>query len=354
MAKRVLLAAAVAVVVLVPGCLSSEPASGGATKVEFAVDETMNRVVVQGGSLPRDAAAAEWDDFALRLASNGDVAVGGAGGSHNRRPVSDGSVRVRPVGAVLVADVGADVNVGDWIEFCGDSTSPPPPILIVESGTGKTVFEARFTTLARCPTSPREAGISEQAKEPVAPAEDAVPGAGAASVALVSLAGLSVIAVTAPRWGWRFLAFLGGFSRLRRDDLLEQRHRQAIHEAVTSDPGARAADIRRRIEMRRTTFFYHVRRLRASRLIELERHGGRIYLFPPQGGRPIPHPLDTGILRIAAQPEGASLGVLASSLNTSASTVHRRLRALEASGLLKRRAEDPRNVRWYVVQTSST
>ncbi|HEX9816968.1 MAG TPA: helix-turn-helix domain-containing protein [Candidatus Thermoplasmatota archaeon] len=188
---------------------------------------------------------------------------------------------------------------------------------------------------------------------PVFPGTPVIPGPGIAAVAGGALLAIGILVPRgvdrAPRLFGAPLAILSGFSRLKKNELLDHETREEIVEAITSSPGRTAASVRKALGLSRTTFFYHLRRLEQEGLVRVARRGAQLYLETPAifAGRTEPATVEARIFRAAVEAPGMAAADYARMLQLHERTVRHHLLSLERRGELRSERASARNVHWF-------
>ncbi len=185
----------------------------------------------------------------------------------------------------------------------------------------------------------------------------ALPGAGLALGVAGTGAGLGwsawwfrrVEPVSRPLWA--SFAFMGGFSRLQKDKLLYHGTREEIVESVRSGPGRTAGEVRRDLEIARSTFYYHLRRLEAQGLLRAQRGEGWVRLYPVGGPGPIapiplgPTALGTQVLQRVQSDPGRTAAEYARLLDKPPRSVRYQVQQPVRQGLLCEERTTARTIR---------
>lgn len=176
---------------------------------------------------------------------------------------------------------------------------------------------------------------------------EAPPGAGDDGSGLGGAAwtGLAV-ATGALGWvGTRGLSSL--YSRLGREDLLEDETRRLIHEHVHERPGVSLADIASGHDKHRSTLAYHLERLEEMGFVETRTTPSGLVAFPPKS--PLVDDAETlakgqaiELVETVIDDPGAHLTAYADELGVAKSYVSRLARELEEAGFLDRTREGRR------------
>jgi predicted transcriptional regulator len=155
------------------------------------------------------------------------------------------------------------------------------------SGGGRTGFEGRAVvlegvfrvheSLAKVPLDPGSQGrVEAQAEGDVRLASlDFAPTSPGDATPLVVSVSLGAVVLLALVWAAKNLGSIVGlfYSRLRRDHALDNRNRDAVHEAVLQNPGLDLSELAALTGLHRTTVFYHVQVLHRVGLVSTLRHG---------------------------------------------------------------------------------
>jgi DNA-binding MarR family transcriptional regulator len=176
---------------------------------------------------------------------------------------------------------------------------------------------------------------------------------------LIAMAGLGVKLVDRyPSWFSGPRAWIANYTRLDRQDLLDDPTRQAILEAARSDPGVEATSVRETVDVARSTFFYHVHKLEREDLLDVERSRGRLFLSAPGVRPPDAAPqLTEGERELVAavtESPGQSATAYADAVNASPRTVRDRLKRLERHGHLECERVDAHTHRWRPAKARGT
>lgn len=194
------------------------------------------------------------------------------------------------------------------------------------------------------PIAPAEA----EAPSPVAPASEAVkedvplPIAAVAGIAIATVSGGAGL-VLAP--GWRSalvkllkrFGWLGLFSRIAQEDILNHERRAELLEFVRNNPGERVENVRRALGFSNGSMHYHLRVLNARDLVRVHREGIVARLFPA-GPRIQPAPYVPTIRRkyleaLAVRP-GITQRELASTMGVSERMVSYHVGTLAEQGFV--------------------
>ena len=206
-------------------------------------------------------------------------------------------------------------------------------------------------TATRRPGQPLQG--EDASESPVFPGTPVIPGPGIAAVAAGALLALGLVLPRgvdrAPRMFGMPLAVIAGFSRLKKNELLDHETREEIIEAVNAEAGRTAAGVRTALGLSRTTFFYHLRRLEQEGLVHLERRGAQVYLRPPTISPILPAvtTIAARVLRAAEDAPGLAAADYARMLALHERTVRHHLLNLERQGQLRAQRESARTVHWF-------
>lgn len=171
-------------------------------------------------------------------------------------------------------------------------------------------------------------------------------------LALVTRSGARLGVDRKPTWFAPAFAFVGAFSRIQKDQLLAHATRDQIVAAVEATPNASAADLRRVLDVPRSTFFYHVERLERDGLLRVQRTGGQAFLAPGAGAASAAAPasaLDQRLLEAAREEPGKSAAAYAQRLHANRRTILHHLQDLERRQLVTRFQVNARDVRWGIL-----
>lgn len=180
--------------------------------------------------------------------------------------------------------------------------------------------------------------------------DEAEPGAwtlvagGAAAVGLVAVWRVERLQYRA----W-WLAAVAGFTRIRRERVLDHERRRLILEAITTEPGIHLGALRRELELGTGALVHHLRILQREGVVEARRRGNRVQFVPVGHRGPvlrIPGPLQQRLLDIVQETPGLSQTELAQRLEQPRNTVAYHINQLVGEGRLQRRREG-RVVRHY-------
>lgn len=148
---------------------------------------------------------------------------------------------------------------------------------------------------------------------------------------------------------WRWLALVGGFSRIARPNVADHAARDGILQAVQSSPGIESAELRHRLGLPRSTFFYHVRRLERERMLVVRQTGARLTLALPGAvvahEQLLPPAIQDLVAAVRASP-GVTTDAVASQLRLPRRTTAHRLARLERDGFVARVEDGARPARW--------
>lgn len=185
------------------------------------------------------------------------------------------------------------------------------------------------------------------------PSRAPVPSATAPAVGLVGLGSGPVRLSLAPTpavelpWtlGFAVVAAVPAlllYRRLRRAEVTDHHHREAILDEVRSDPPATVADLAGLLDLDYKTVEHHVRVLEDFGLVEPRRRGQLRQLYPAGEAPPeLPEPLAgehgtaLALLRIVAEKPGLTQAEAAQRLDVARSTVAWHVDRLAEKGLLR-------------------
>lgn len=126
------------------------------------------------------------------------------------------------------------------------------------------------------------------------------------------------------------------FSRLERDEALENPRRSLILRHVEEHPGCRFHELKRELDLTHGVLVHHLRVLARERLLILDRDGRRLRIRLP--GQRLPPPLDPQLARLVetvrASP-GLSIKEAAERLGWTRRTTSYRVEALVRRGALR-------------------
>ncbi|HVL86943.1 MAG TPA: winged helix-turn-helix transcriptional regulator [Candidatus Thermoplasmatota archaeon] len=185
------------------------------------------------------------------------------------------------------------------------------------------------------------------------PGQEYPPMALAAGAGAVGLAAL-LAGVPAAKFGLLKFAVVPLYTRLRRPDVVEHRHRERLLSEVRGDPGVDATELKRRTGLAWGTIVYHLSVLERERLVSSLREG-RHRRFFPQGeiDHGLREPLAvlrneraSHVLSAIRGAPGLAQKDLSRATGLTPSTVHWHVERLLDAGLVWRRHEG-RQVSYY-------
>lgn len=164
--------------------------------------------------------------------------------------------------------------------------------------------------------------------------------------------GLGATLLAALYWAWPALkGFVGGFSRIQEDKLLDHPTRRKVFDLIKASPGIHGAELTRILAVAPGRVRYHVRRLEEGGAIITKRHGHVQCHFLRSGGVSgidgVLAARSSGaqaLLQAIAEHPGAAQAILAQHAGLAISTIHHHLTQLERVGLVLRRRQGHRKV----------
>jgi DNA-binding MarR family transcriptional regulator len=162
---------------------------------------------------------------------------------------------------------------------------------------------------------------------------------GASSAAIVIAAGLSMYAGTEPGKYRLLMLAIPLYTRLNRDNVLDNETRGMIRGCIISEPGIHFKELRRRLDLSNGTAVHHLATLEREGVIK-SRTDGVYKRFYPAGMKlgdlpaKLPH-LQAVILEVVRRKEGLSQREVADALEASYYTVHRHINRMAESGILR-------------------
>ena len=140
---------------------------------------------------------------------------------------------------------------------------------------------------------------------------------------------------------YRLLAvlFLPLYTRLHKEEVLDNEKRGMIRGAIASDPGIHYSELLRRLDMSNGNAAHHLQTLEREGLI-WSRNDGRLKRFYPAGMKLADVPvnlnrLQTAIFETLREHDGLSKSELARALEASFPTIHRHVARLAAMGVVR-------------------
>ncbi len=147
-------------------------------------------------------------------------------------------------------------------------------------------------------------------------------------------------------WLWPAIksgGFVGLFSRLRRDELLEHPNRAALYDAIRAQPGIHHVALVRLLGKGKGVVAHHLRKLEAGGLVTVHRSAGKTCYFVPGSTHhglmvALPHVSEAGrrVLAFVCAHPGAVGSEVAASLGLAKSTLSYHVARLREAGLLDR------------------
>ena len=133
--------------------------------------------------------------------------------------------------------------------------------------------------------------------------------------------------------------FLPLYTRLHKEEVLDNEKRGMIRGAIASDPGIHYSEILRRLDMSNGNAAHHLQTLEREGII-WSRNDGRYKRFYPAGMKlaEIPanlNPLQTDIFEMLQERDGLSKSELARALEASFPTIHRHVGRMAAMGVVR-------------------
>lgn len=132
------------------------------------------------------------------------------------------------------------------------------------------------------------------------------------------------------------------YRRLRRPDVLDHDHREAILDRLAEDAPATVGSLAEALDLDYKTVEHHVRVLRDFGLVEARRRGRHRALYPADDAPPeLPDPLAgehataLAVLRLVAEEPGLTQSQVAQRLDVARSTVHWHVQRLAEKDLLR-------------------
>jgi len=169
--------------------------------------------------------------------------------------------------------------------------------------------------------------------------------------ALVVVGGGLALALSTDIGRWKFfLLMIPLFSRIRRDDVLDNFERGRIYQYILINPGDYFSHIKEMLDLNSGTLTYHLKVLEQREFIK-SRTEGRLKRFYPFGMRIDGGPhrdIQTRILELLAMNPNLSQKEIAKALGIHVSTVNYHINMMVGAGLL--RSERRERVQRYEVQ----
>ena len=179
----------------------------------------------------------------------------------------------------------------------------------------------------------------------------------------ISILGVSLAGITLPllteTWLYLFSAFcvsiLPLYTRLDKEDVLDQFVRGQIYGYIKTNPGAHYNQIRREIDVKNGTLAYHLRVLEKTELIKSRKEGVRYRAFYPVGHK-FPKKerfrltnLQYRILKTIEKNEGLTQKDISAHLQKKPQTINYNIKVLQKAGLIELKRIG-RKSRCYVVE----
>ena len=186
------------------------------------------------------------------------------------------------------------------------------------------------------------------------------PGGGAWLTAALVVGGVGAASAVAigriERVRYRFWSALAaaGFTRIRRDRVLEHERRELILGAITAEPGVHLGALARDLDLATGTLVHHLRILQQAGLVQVRRQGNRVHFVPAGHRGPLPavrSDLQKRILAMLGANPGLSQSDLALKLEEPRNTVAYHVRRLAEDGQVHVR-RDGRTARHYLAEPS--
>ena len=141
------------------------------------------------------------------------------------------------------------------------------------------------------------------------------------------------------RYRLLLVIFLPLYTRLHKEELLDNEKRGMIRGAIASDPGIHYSEILRRLDMSNGNAAHHLQTLQREGLI-WSRNDGRFKRFYPAGMRLADVPvrlnrLQAAIFETLGERDGLSKSQLALALEASFPTIHRHVGRMAQMGVLR-------------------
>jgi len=152
------------------------------------------------------------------------------------------------------------------------------------------------------------------------------------------------------KWGLLIL-FLPLYTRIKKEELLDQPTRYKIYGYIIGNPGAHFGLIKAELELGSGQLVYHLRQLQKANMIYSREDGVKKRFYPahvPKPRRGIPHISDIQekILGIIKNNSGISQKKVASSVGISRQVAGYHLAIMEDKGIIKKEVVG-RNARYY-------
>jgi DNA-binding transcriptional ArsR family regulator len=151
---------------------------------------------------------------------------------------------------------------------------------------------------------------------------------------------------------WAFLTlFLPLYTRLKKEELLDQPTRYKIYGFIRGNPGAHFGLIKEDLELGSGQLVYHLKQLKEAKLIYSREDGIKKRFYPanvpkPKSGKPQLSELQEKILGIIKRDSGIGQKKIASSMGITRQVAGYHLLILERKGVINKR-QDGRKNRYY-------
>lgn len=136
---------------------------------------------------------------------------------------------------------------------------------------------------------------------------------------------------------WWFLSFVG-FTRIRREKVLEHRRRELILAAIESEPGVHLGALQRGLDIATGSLVHHLRVLEDAGLVASRRRSNRVHFVPAAYRGPVEparSELQERLLSVVRTHPGLSQSELAERLGAPRNTIAYNVRRLMEDGRLK-------------------
>lgn len=211
---------------------------------------------------------------------------------------------------------------------------------LVFDETGQPIFstEQNVQTMIARGGAPLAAPAAQRGGTPVT-----FTSAGAPATAIAVGAGILSIAAAFLYWIWplvRHALGLGFFTRIQRENVLENPTRQDILALIEAEPGVHVRELQRRLGYAHGTVLHHLRTLQRNKLVVTSRAGGRTCYFaaatkPTDRNRALlGSEQRLGLLRAVAERPHVGPSELARILGVRRQSVHESTKRLLRDGLI--------------------
>ncbi|HEV8361248.1 MAG TPA: winged helix-turn-helix transcriptional regulator [Candidatus Thermoplasmatota archaeon] len=182
---------------------------------------------------------------------------------------------------------------------------------------------------------------------------DYAPMAVAAGAGAVGLAGLLLL-VPAAKFGATKLLVAPLYTRLKKPEVLEQKRREALLDAIRADPGVNATELGQKLSMGWGNLVYHLGVLERERLVSSTREGRHRRFFPVglvdhRFQEPLAllrNPSAARVMEVIRAQPGLPQKLLSRQTGLSPSTINWHVERLSDAGLVWRRQEG-REVQYF-------